>query len=148
MKRFILPVINLIALIISAVIFGLGANSAVHWVDSVSDGRGNWYQLVWDMADKPTVVGVLGFFFFVVAVVACLVAMVPFKARKYVEVCVGALFIAAGVMFLLTPDKVFTGANAANYIKTSSLIAMSILAFVSGGLTLIGAGIDLIPEKK
>lgn len=145
MKKFILPVINLIALIMSAVIFGLGANSAVT-LNSV--GAGNWYQLVWEITSTPTAVGLLGFFFFCFAVAACIVAMVPFKVRKYVELGVGALFVASGVMFLLTPAAVYTGVNASLYVKTASLIAMAVLAFVSGGLALAGAALELVPEKK
>ena len=147
MKKFILPVINLVSLVLSAVIFGLGANSAVYWGQS-SNGQGNWYQLVWSIAETPTAVGLLGFFLFVFAVFATLVTMIPFKYRKFAVACVGAMFVVAGVMFLLTPASVYTGVNAEGYIKSDSLIAMAVLAFVAGGLELCGACVEFLPEKK
>lgn len=147
MKKFILPVINLVSIVLSAVIFGLGANSAVYRLTS-SNGQGNWYQLVWTIAKQPTLVGLLGFFLFVFAVFFALVTMVPFKGRKFCVCTVGAMFIAAGVMFLMTPGAVYNGVNAASYIKSDSLIAMAVLAFVAGGLELIGSAVEFLPEKQ
>ena len=147
MKKFILPVINLISLVLSAVVFGLGANSAVYR-GQTSNGQGNWYQLVWSIKSPVAVIAVVGFFLFVIAVFFTLVTMIPFKYRKFCVALVGAMFIGAGVMFLLTPGAVFTGANAASYIKSDSLIAMSVLVFVAGGLELIGSCIEFLPEKK
>lgn len=146
MKKFILPVINLIALVLGAVTFGLGANSAVYRGQS-TNGVSNWYQLVW--TTKPgTLIPLLGFFFFVFAVFFALLTMIPFKGRKFGLVLTGGLFVASGVMFLLTPAAVFTGVNAASYIKSASFIAMIVLVFVAGGLELIGACVDFLPEKK
>lgn len=147
MKKFILPVINLVSIVLSAVIFGLGANSAVYRGET-SNGQGNWYQLVWTITKQPTIVGLLGFFLFVFAVFFALVTMVPFKGRKFCVCAVGAMFIAAGVMFLMTPGAVYTGVNAASYIKSDSLIAMAVLAFVAGGLELIGSAVEFLPEKQ
>ena len=147
MKKFILPVINLISIVLSAVIFGLGANSAVYR-GQTSAGQGNWYQLVWTIPQPLAALAVVGFFVFVFAVFFALVTMIPFKARKYCLCLLGAMFIAAGVLFLLTPGAVYTGANAASYIRSDSLIAMSVLAFVAGGLELIGSVVEFLPEKK
>ena len=146
MKKFILPVINLISLVLSAVVFGLGANSAVYAITK-SSGAGNWYQLVWTIA-PGTLIPLLGFFLFVFAVFFALVTMIPFKFRKYCVALVGAMFIATGVMFLLTPAAVYTGVTSNLYHSTDSLIAMAVLAFVSGGLELVGACVEFLPEKK
>lgn len=143
MKKFILPVINLIALVLSGVIFGLGANSAIYRGE-VSNGQGNWYQLVWEIPQKLSVVAILGFFLFIAAVFFCLVAMVPFKYRKYVEACVAGLFIASGILILLTPARIYP----AEYVKSASYIAMVVLSFVSGAITLVGACLEFLPEKK
>ena len=147
MKKFILPVINLISLVLSAVVFGLGANSAVYR-GQTSNGQGNWYQLVWTIPSPLAVIAVVGFFLFVFAVFFTLVTMIPFKVRKFCVALVGAMFIAAGVMFLLTPGAVYTGANAASYVRSDSLIAMAVLVFVAGGLELIGSVVEFLPEKK
>ena len=147
MKKFILPVINLISIVLSAVVFGLGANSAVYR-GQTSDGQGNWYQLVWTIPQPLQVVAVMGFFLFVFAVFFTLVTMIPFKYRKVGLCLVGLMFVAAGVMFLMTPGAVYTGNNAGSYKLSDSLIAMAVLVFVAGGLELVGACIDFLPEKK
>ena len=148
MKKFILPVINLISIVLSAVVFGLGANSAVYR-GVASAGQGNWYQLVWTIAPQPTLIGLLGFFLFVFAVFFALVTMIPFKGRKFAVCAVGLMFVTAGIMFLLTPGSYFDGsAAAAHYIKTDSYIAMAVLVFVAGGLELLGSAVEFLPEKK
>lgn len=143
MKKFILPVINLIALVLSSVVFGLGASTAARMISN-NEGAGNWYQLVWN---THPLIGVLGFFFFVFAAFFALVTMIPFKGRKFGLVLTGGLFIAAGVMFLLTPAAHF-GSRIGLYEKTDSFIAMIVLVFVAGGLELVGACLDFLPEKK
>ena len=145
MKKFILPVINLIALVLSAVVFGLGASSAVYFKTSTA-GVGNWYQLVWTVA-PGTVIPLVGFFAFCVAAFIALVTMIPFKGRKFCVLFAGLLFVATGVMFLLTKDAVYT-AHKELYHMTDSFIAMTVLAFVAGGLELLGAVVEFLPEKK
>lgn len=146
MKKFILPVINLVALVLSAVVFGLGASTAVNLNLSNTTGVGNWYQLVWTISEQPSVVALLGFFFFVFAAFIALVTMIPFKARKFCVCLAGALFIASGVLFLMTPAAVY--GTSSLYTKSDSLIAMAVLVFVAGGLELIGTAIEFLPEKK
>lgn len=145
MKKFILPAINLIALVLSAVVFGLGANSAVY-LKTAANGAGNWYQLVWTVA-PGTVIPLIGFFAFCVAAFIALVTMIPFKARKFCVLLAALLFIATGVMFLLTKDAVYS-AHKELYSMTDSFIAMAVLVFVAGGLELIGSVVEFLPEKK
>ena len=147
MKKFILPVVNLICLVLAGVTFGLGANSAVYR-GQASAGQGNWYQLVWTIPTNPTVIGLIGFFGLCFAAFIALVTIIPFKVRKFCVAFGGLLFVATGVMFLLTPGAVYTGANAASYIRSDSLIAMSVLMFVAGGLELLGSCVEFLPEKN
>ena len=147
MKKFIVPIINLVSLILASVVFGLGATTAVKFGAS-EVASGNWYQLVWEIPQTLKVVAVMGFFFFCVACFLALVTMIPFKFR-FVGVCLaGLLFIGTGVMFLLTPGAVYSGSNAALYSKTDSFIAMIVLVFVAGGLELLATAVSLLPEKK
>ena len=148
MKKFIIPVINLVALVLSAIIFGLGANSAVYFGSQTSNGQGNWYQLVWSLSNGPAFFGQLGFFLFIAAVVGALLTMIAFKHRRFVLLFVCALFVGAGVMILLSPESVYTGVNAALYHRTDSLIAMGVLAFVAAFLECVAALVDFLPEKK
>lgn len=147
MKKFIVPIINLVSLILASVVFGLGSTTAVKFGPS-EIASGNWYQLVWEIPQALKAVAVMGFFFFCVAVFLALVTMIPFKFR-FVGVCLaGLLFVATGVMFLLTPAAVYSGSNAALYSKTDSYIAMIVLVFVAGGLELLATAVSLLPEKK
>ena len=145
MKKFILPAINLIALVLSAVVFGLGANSAVY-LKTAANGAGNWYQLVWTVA-PGTIIPLIGFFAFCVAAFVALVTMIPFKGRKFFVLLTALLFIGTGVMFLLTKDAVYS-AHKELYHMTDSFIAMAVLVFVAGGLELIGSVVEFLPEKK
>ena len=148
MKKFILPVINLISLILSGIVFGLGANTAVEFKYG-NVAAGNWYQLVWQIAPQsnPNAFGIVGFFVFIAAVFFTLVTMIPFKARKFCVALVGLLFVAAGVFFFLTPNGAF-GSRVNLYQNTDSFIAMAVLVFVAGGLELLGAAVEFLPEKK
>lgn len=146
MKKFIVPVINLIALVLSAVVFGLGANTSVVFT-SKNTAAGNWYQLVWTHNNPLEVIPLVGFFLFCVAVFVALVTMLPFKGRKFCVLLAGLMFVGAGVMFLMTPNAAF-GSDAHLYSKTDSLIAMAVLVFVAGGLEVLGSCVELLPEKK
>lgn len=152
MKKFILPVINLIALVLSAVIFGLGANTAVNFG---TNPQGNWYQLVWTPQttmgnpSQYSLIAILGFFFFVFAAFFALATMIPFKGRKFGVCLASALFIATGVMFLMTIGDVFKFyPSVSEFTRTDSFTAMAVLAFVAGGLELIGAIVEFLPGKK
>ena len=146
MKKFILPAINLIALVLSAVVFGLGANSAVY-LKTAANGAGNWYQLVWTVA-PGTVIPLVGFFAFCVAVFLTLVFMfIPLRISRFGVLISGLLFAATGAMFLLSKDAVYS-AHKELYHMTDSFIAMAVLVFVAGGLELIGSVVEFLPEKK
>ena len=146
MRKFLIPIINLVNLILVSITFGLGAKDGAAIDAGLNDiGRGNYYQLVWNASDKANVIGIVGFFLFVVAAALMLVNFLPLKARKCVAPLTGLMFIAAGVMFLLTP------ANAAIHfveLKLSgSLIAMAVLVFIAGALSLGMSVLDFTAKK-
>ena len=145
MRKFLIPIVNLVNIILVSISFGLANNTAV--VDSALSnvGRGNYYQLVWNAADKANVIGIVGFFLFVVAAALMLVNFVPFKCRKYTAVLTGGMFIASGVLFLMTPAKA-----ALHFIDmklTGSLIAMAVLVIIAGALSLVMAALDFTAKK-
>lgn len=146
MKKFIVPIINLVSLILASVVFGLGATTAVKFGDD-EKLFGNWYELVWTRFSPLSVIAVVGFFLFCVACFLTLLSMIPFKFR-FAGLCLaGLMFIGAGVMFLLTPNAVYT-THTASISKTDSFIAMIVLVFVAGGLELVATAVSLLPEKK
>ena len=145
MRKFLIPIVNLVNIILVSISFGLANNTAV--VDSALSNvaRGNYYQLVWNASDKANVLGIVGFFLFIAAAALMLVNFLPFRSRKYTSVLAGGLFIASGVLFLKTP------ANAAlHFIKmdlTGSLIAMVVLVIIAGALSLGMAALDFTAKK-
>lgn len=155
MRKFLLPIINLVNVILVSIIFGLGANTAL--TGDTYPNRGNWYSLVWEGYLKTgadgkqivcaNVVGIIGFFLFVIAVAGILVAFLPVSFRKWVNVGVGAALIAAGVLFLLTPNGSMRNIPNVGEI-TDSLIAMAVLAFVSGAFSLGMAALEIVPMFK
>lgn len=142
MKKFLLPIINIINIVLVSITFGLGNNTAVY-LKEVAQNRpaGNWYQLVWEI---PSVVGYLGFFLFVFGVATILFTLIPSKVRKWVNLLGGAALVAAGVMFLLTPGASYAGSVLGTELS-NALIAMAVLVFVAGALALIAALLEIVP---
>lgn len=150
MKKFLLPIINIVNIVLVSITFGLGNNCALV-VKEASSKRNvmNWYGLVWNPVvekghDVYNVIGIVGFFLFVAAVAAVLFTLIPTKVRKWVNALSGAAFIASGVLFLLTP-KASKMAGVLPFETTNSLIAMAVLVFVAGALALTAALIEIIP---
>lgn len=149
MRKFLLPIINLVNIILVSVTFGLSVNQAAfdtHAGSSVSIG--NYYQLVWGAADRANVVGIVGFFLFIAAVALMLVNFLPIKARKIITAVTGALFISAGILFLKTPAATNISKVVIDSLELSgSLIAMAVLVIIAGALS-VGMSILEITEKK
>ena len=106
---------------------------------------GNYYSNVWNAADKPNVIGIVGFFLFVVAAALMLVNFLPIKARKGIAPLTGLMFIGAGVLFLMTPGK--ADIHWINMELTGSLIAMAVLVIIAGALSLAMAALDFTNKK-
>lgn len=145
MRKFLIPIINLVNIILVSISFGLANNTSVVDAGLHDAPRGNYYQLVWNASDKANVLGIVGFFLFVVAAAVMLFNFLPFKVRKFTSILAGGMFIAAGVLFLKTP-----GGAAIHYINmslTGSLIAMAILVIIAGVLSLVMAALDFTSKK-
>ena len=143
MRKFLLPVINIVNLILVGIAFALGGNTAAYTPSGTERAPlGNYYQLVWN---KPEVLGVVAFFLFVVGVFFLLVTLIPFKARKFVALCDGAMLIASGVLTLGLASNVAGTLGASN---SGSLIALCVLLIVAGGLAVLMALYELFAIKK
>ena len=145
MRKFLIPIINLVNIILVSISFGLANNTSVIDAGLNDAPRGNYYQLVWNASDKANALGIVGFFLFIFAAAVMLFNFLPVKARKFTSVVAGGMFIAAGVLFMLTP------ANAAiHFIKielTGSFIAMAVLVILAGAFSLLMAALDFTSEK-
>lgn len=142
MRKFLLPIISIVNLILAGIAFGLGGNTAAYSPVGTDRAIGNYYQLVWN---QPTVMSMLAFFFFVFAVFFTLVYFIPFKHRKFANVLVGGLFIAAGLLTLTVPN-IYAQSNFA-YTRSGSLIAMTVLMCVAGGLSLLSSLIEFADKE-
>ena len=148
MRKFLLPIINLINLILISITWGLSGKSAIlETVNHQSTGRGNIYQVVW-MGTHANVLGIIGFFLFCVACLAMLVAFLPIKSRKFVSCAGGLMFVGAGVLMLIAPFPPHYDC-AINAPKLSgSLIAMAVLTLIAGAFMLLMSVIDFASEGK
>lgn len=147
MRKFLLPIINLVNVILVSITFGLAGNPAA--TDTVLDKvlQVDYYNYVWRLQEKTNALGIVGFFLFVVAVALTVVAFLPISARKFITPVAGGMYIAAGVLFLLTPKHYCYG-NAAALEPTGSLIAMAVLVFVAGALSLLMSVLEFTGKKE
>lgn len=149
MKKFLLPIISLVNVVLFSIAFGLGGNSAYSLVLANSKQVGqDWYSLVWTPIEGGSnAFGVFGFFFFIFAALLVLLAWVPTKGRKWFNLGACVLSVLTGVFFLEAPVKL--GRAAVAPIENSdSLIAMAVLVFIAAFLSLVNAVIELAPSKK
>ena len=145
MRKFLIPIVNLVNIILVSITFGLANNTAVIDAGLSDVARGNYYQLVWNAADKANVIGIVGFFLFIAAAALMLVNFIPFRCRKYTSILTGGLFIAAGVLFAMTPS--FANITFISIKLTGSLAAMVSLVAVAGVLSFLMAVLDFTSKK-
>lgn len=148
MRKFILPVINLINIVLVSITFGLASKSAfVENAESLwyGQGKGNFYQIAWGHPGTPSAIGIVAFFLFVFAVAITVFAFLPVKFRKYVTAVGGLMYITAGVLFLLSPKH--CNLPVLEPKLTGTLIAMAVLVFIAGAFTLIMSAIEFLEKK-
>ena len=148
MRKFLLPIINLVNLILISITWGLSGKSAVlETINHQSIGRGNIYQVVW-MGSHANVAGIIGFFLFCFACLAMLIAFLPMKSRKYITCAGGLMFIASGVLMLVSPFPPLYDCAINAPKLTGSLIAMAVLTLIAGAFTMLMSVLDFVEEQK
>ena len=146
MRKFLLPIINLVNIILVSIAWGLSGQSAVK--DAVVKAHpvaGNMYQVVW-MGSKANIIGIVAFFLFCVACFFTLVAFLPVKIRKFVVCLGGLMYVGAGVLFLLSPK--FYDYSIIKPELTGAFIAICVLILVAGAFSLLMAAIDMFAKKE
>ena len=145
MRKFLLPVINVINLILVSIAWGLSGQSAV--LDKKEVGHGNIYEVIW-MGTKPNVLAIVGFFLLCFASLALLVAFLPIKIRKFVTCFGGLSFIGAGVLFLISPFPPHYDRSIIEPKLSGALIAICVLLFVAGALTVLMSVSEFLGKKE
>ena len=153
MRKFVFSIISIVNMILVGIAFGLGANSAAYITGNEDKVIGNFYQLVFKSPNggNPSWINILCFALIVLAAALAVVALIPFKGRKFVNILGGGSFIAAGVLTLWVPTNYMELSEAEtklSFASKGSLIAMSVLLLVAGALALIGAIVEFLPSKK
>ena len=147
MRKFLLPIINLVNIILVSIAWGLSGKTAVlEKVNHQSTPKGNMYQIVWMNADKVNIIGIIAFFLFCVACFLTLVAFLPLKVRKFVVCLGGLMYVGSGVLFLLSPN--YQSAKIYEPELTGAFIAFCVLILVAGALSLLMAAIDMFAKKE
>ena len=145
MRKFLLPIINLVNIILVSIAWGLSGKTAVIDAGRGDQACGNLYQVVW-MGTKFNIIGVVAFFLFCVACFATLVAFLPVKVRKFVACLGGLMYVGSGVLFLLAPK--FYDYSMIKPELTGSFIAICVLILVAGAFSLLMAAIDMFAKKE
>ena len=147
MRKFLLPVINLINIVLVSITFGLASKTAV--IDQAFQDRpcGSFYQIAWGHPGSASTLGIVGFFLFVFAVAITVFAFLPVKLRKFATAFGGAMYIGAGILFLLSPA--YAQWTIVEPKLTGALIASAVLVFIAGLFTLIMSLIEfLTPDAE
>ena len=149
MRKFLLPIINLVNVVLVSIAWGLSGKTAVIDAARSDAACGNIYQVIWEgeaAAHNANAMGIVGFFLFILACVLMLASFIPFKARKFATCLGGLSFIAAGVLFLNAPW------HAARAIfkpeLTGALIAIAVLIFIAGAFMLVMSIIEICEKKS
>jgi len=147
MRKFLLPILNLINLILISIVWGLSKQTAVIDQQYNDAPRGIYYQVVWG-GTKANVVAIIGFFLFIFACVATLAAFLPIKPRKFITCAGGLMYIGAGVMFLLGPNPKFYDCSIIDFKLTGAMIAMAVLVFIAGFFSLLMSLIEFRAKEE
>lgn len=145
MRKFLLPIINLVNLILVSIAWGLSGKSAVIDAGNGDKACGNMYQIIW-FGSKANGVAIVAFFLFCFACAATLIAFLPVKWRKYVSCTAGAFYIASGIMFLLSP-KTYDFAMVKPEL-TGAFIAICVLILIAGAFSCCMAAIEFLGKKE
>ena len=148
MRKFLLPIINLVNVVLVSIAWGLSGKTAV--IDAARNDAacGNIYQVIWEgeaAAHNANAMGIVGFFLFILACALMLISFIPSKPRKFFTCLGGLSFIASGVLFLNAPWH-----SARAIFKpelTGAIIAIAVLIVIAGAFMLVMSIIE-ISEKK
>lgn len=151
MRKFLFSIISVINMILLGIAYGLGSNTAMYLIKPDEHPVGNWYQLVFNACDKGYAVqNIVGFVLLVAATALVVLALIPFRCRKYVNILAGAALIVGGIFVLQSPANYLAMSGAEvipTYHLSGSLIAMATLMFVAAGLAIIGAFAEFATKK-
>lgn len=145
MRKFLLPIFNLINLILVSIAWGLSAKTAIIDAGRNNLASGNMYEIVW-MGTKTNIIGIVAFFLFCVAAFLTLVAFLPLKGRKFVTCLDGLMYVGAGVLFLLSPK--FYDRSIIEVELTGAFIAFCVLILVAGAFALCMAASEFFGKKE
>ena len=101
MRKILVPVLSLVAVVLVAIAFGISAQTVATRVDD--SNFGNYYQLVFERGSNAF--AVVSFVCLIVAAVLLLVCLIPTKFRKFVLPADAALFVVSGTVYRLAIES-------------------------------------------
>ena len=145
MRKFLLPIINLVNLILVSIAWGLSGKTAVIDAGNKDIACGNMYQVIWE-GSKANPIAIVAFFLFIVGCALTLVAFIPAKWRKFVSCGAGVSYIAAGILFLLSL-KTYDYAMVKPEL-TSAFIAICVLVLIAGAFSACMSVYEFLGKKE
>ena len=150
MRKFLLPIINLVNLILVSIAWGLtGKTALVSGSNNISYGYGNFYEVIWDgqvSSHNVNVMGIVAFFIFILGCAFMLAAFLPVKWRKFVSCLEGLSFIASGVLFLIMPFH--TARATVEPELTGAMIAIAVLVLIAGAFAVCMSLLEFLGKKE
>jgi len=150
MRKFLLPIINLVNVILVSVAWGLTGKTALVDQGNVKyPNLGNFYEVIWDGQAKNgnvNVLGVISFFIFILGCALMLVAFLPVKWRKFVSCGEAVCFLASGIMFFIMPKH-----TARPYVDpklSAAMIAVAVLVVIAGAFAGAMAALEFLGKKE
>ncbi|GEM_PF-2841246 len=141
MRKILLPILSLVSVILVAIAFGIAAQTAATRVDG--SNFGNYYQLVFERGSN--VFATLSFVFLIIATVALVVCLIPFKFRKFVLPGASVLFILTGVFMILAPKH---ASDVSPLTVTGSMTATAVLLIVTGAVLCLMTVLSFLGKKE
>ena len=145
MRKFLLPIINLVNLILVSIAWGLSGKTAITDAGNKDALCGNMYQVIWE-GKSANPIAIVAFFLFILGCALMLVAFLPVKWRKFVSCGEGVSFIAAGILFLLSP-KTYDYAIVKPEL-TGAFIAICVLILIAGAFAVAMSAFEFLEKKE
>lgn len=139
MRKFLLPLLSLVNIVLLAVVFGVAAQNVGTRVDG--SNFGNYYQLVFERGQN--LFALISFICLVVGGFFTLVNLLPLKARKFTSVFHALVVIASGVFMLLGANKALEKITV-----SGSLVAIAVLMFVAGFVSILMALLEFSKKSE
>lgn len=157
MKRVLALIISISVIILLGVAFGVAALPAAYVpsFDVYSKVVGDYYSIIWVYSQQylqnnnilGLIVNQAHFFLLCIGSFFALIALIPFRKVKILDIILGVVFIDVGVSTFFVPYFFLRGSAQTDIGLGGGLVAMAVLIIVAGVLEICKA-VLLFTDKE